>query len=74
MEEACPMRNDLFTAQQQAVDAYARAVADLARQISVASRREYELLNSVAEMAHKRSQQAHADLEAHIASHGCSNL
>lgn len=67
------MKNDLFTARQQAADAYARAVADLARRISVASRREYDLLNQVAEMARKRSQQAHADLEAHVANHGCND-
>jgi hypothetical protein len=71
MKEPCSMKNDLFTARQEAADAYAGAVAELARKISVASRREYELLNQVAEMTRKRSQQAHADLETHVASHCC---
>ena len=71
MKQPCQMKNDLFAVQQQAADAYARAVADLARQISVATRREYELLNQVAEMARKRAEQAHVDLENHIAVHGC---
>ena len=71
MNQSCQMKSDLVAAQQQAADAYARAVTDLARQISVASRREYELLNQVAEMARKRSEQAHTDLENHIAIHGC---
>jgi hypothetical protein len=71
MKDLCEMKNDLFMARQHAVDAYARAVADLARQISVASRREYDLLSQVAEMARKRSHEAHTDLESHIATHGC---
>jgi hypothetical protein len=69
----CEIKNELFIARQHAADAYARAVADLARQISVASRREYELLTQVVEMARKRSQQTHADFETHIASHGCDS-
>ena len=71
MKQSCQMRTDLFAAQQQAADAYARAVADFARQISVATRREYELLCQVAEMARKRAQQAHEDLENHVTIHGC---
>ena len=71
MEQQCQMKNDLFAARQQAADAYARAVTDLARQISVASRREFELLNQVAEMARTRSQQAQTDLEIHLAFHRC---
>ena len=73
MKTLCSMKNDLFTARQEATNAYASAVADLARKISVASRREYELLNQVAEMARKRSQQAHADLATHMSSHGCDD-
>ena len=71
MNQSCEMRNDLMAVRQQAADAYARAVADFARQMGAASKREYELLTQVAEMARKRSQQAQADLEAHIANHGC---
>jgi hypothetical protein len=71
MKDLCDMKNDLFIARQHAVDAYARAVADLARQLSVASRREYDLLSRVAEMARIRSQEAHTDLETHVANHGC---
>jgi len=71
MKQPCQMKSDLFAAQQQAADAYARAVTDLARQISVASRREYELLTQVAEMARKRAEQAHIDIENHMAVHGC---
>jgi hypothetical protein len=71
MKDLCEMKNDLFIARQHAVDAYARAVTDLARQVSVASRREYDLLSQVAEMARKRSQEAHTDLETHIANHRC---
>ena len=71
MKQSCEMKNELFAARQHAADVYARAVADFARQISVASRREYELLTQVAEMARKRSHEAQADLEAHIAIHGC---
>ena len=62
MKQSCEMKNELFAVRQHAADAYARAVADFARQISVASRREYELLTQVAEMARKRSHEAQADL------------
>jgi hypothetical protein len=68
------MKNDLFIARQQAADAYARAATDMARQISVASPREYELLNQVIEMAHKRLQQANEDLETHISLHRCDSI
>jgi hypothetical protein len=69
----CLMKTDLFRARQDAVNAYASAVTDLARKISVATRREYELLYRVAEMGRERSQQAHDDLETHIAFHGCGD-
>ena len=74
MKDSCDMKNDLFVARQRAVDAYAWAVADLAKRISGASRREYELLSRVAEMARKRCQEAQAYLEAHIAGHGCDGV
>jgi hypothetical protein len=69
----CSMKNDLFKAREDAVNAYAWAVTDLARKISVASRREYELLNRVAEMGRERSRQAHDDLETHLSFHGCGD-
>jgi hypothetical protein len=73
MKEPCSIKNTLLIARQEAADAYARAVADLARRIGSASDREYELLSRVAEMTRKRFQEAHTDLQNHIAQHGCDD-
>ena len=73
MKEPCPVKNTLLVARQQAADAYARAVAELARQIGRASHREYELLNRVADMNRKRFEETYTDLQAHITQHGCDD-
>jgi hypothetical protein len=73
MKEPCSIKNTLQIARQEAADAYARAVADLARRIGTASHREYELLSRVAEMTRIRCQDACTDLENHIAQHGCDD-
>lgn len=73
MKEPCSIRNTLLIARQEAADAYARAVAELARQIGRASHREYELLSRVAEMNRKRFQETYTDLQDHVAQHGCDD-
>jgi Zn finger protein HypA/HybF involved in hydrogenase expression len=74
MTELCSTRNTLILARQEAADAYAKAVAQLAKKIGVVSAAEYRLLSQSAEIARKRSQKAHLDLEKHIAEHGCGDM
>jgi Zn finger protein HypA/HybF involved in hydrogenase expression len=73
VKEPCPTKNTLFLARQEAADAYARAVAELAHNVGIVSTAEYKLLSQAAEIARERSIKAHAALEAHISSHGCDD-
>jgi len=73
MKEWCPTKNTLFTATQEAAEAYARTVAELAHNIGVMSTAEYKMLSQAAEIARKRSIKTHAALEAHISEHGCND-
>ena len=74
MAEPCSTKNTLLLSRQEAADAYARAVAELAEKIGVVSAPEYRMLSLAAEIARKRSQKAHTDLETHITEHGCGEL
>jgi hypothetical protein len=73
MKGSCPTKNTLLIATQEAADAYARAVAELARNSGVGSAAEERMLSVAAELARKRSIKAHAALEAHISAHGCND-
>ncbi len=73
MKEPCPTKNTLFIARQEAADAYARAVAELAHNVGIASTAEYKMLSQAAERGRERSIKAHNDLEAHISKHGCDD-
>jgi hypothetical protein len=70
-KQPCPTKNMLMTAWQSAAETYSKAVAELSRQIGVLPKRDYENLKKAAEAARRDSRQAQANLEAHIAEHGC---
>ena len=71
-KESCPTRTALLAAWQSAAEAYSKAVAELSGQIGVISKADYERLKQVAEDARYQSQEAQANLEAHIHEHGCN--
>ena len=71
-KESCPTKTTLLVGWQNAATDYAKAVAELSRQIAVLPKAEYLKLSRAAENARKRSQEAQATLEAHIADHGCN--
>jgi uncharacterized lipoprotein YddW (UPF0748 family) len=70
--ESCPTKKVLFAAWQSAAEIYAKAVAELSRQIGLISKSDYDKLRHVAEQARTRSLEAQATLEAHTADHGCN--
>ncbi len=70
-KDSCPTKAALLAAWQNAAEIYSKTVADLAHQIGVLPKSEYERLKTAAESARKRSSQAQRDMEAHIAIHGC---
>jgi len=71
-KESCPTKTILLVAWQDAADIYAKAVAELSHQIGILPKDEYEKLSHAAETARKRSREAQANLETHIADHGCN--
>ena len=73
LKDACATKNSLFVARQDAVDAYAAAVAELAHNIGAASRVQYGILRRAAQVAHQRSIDSAADLAKHIREHGCDD-
>jgi hypothetical protein len=70
-KESCLTKTTLLVAWQKAASDYARAVAELSRQIAISPKEEYVKLSRAAEDARKRSRQAQTTLQAHIADHGC---
>jgi predicted negative regulator of RcsB-dependent stress response len=58
---------------QNAGDAYARAVAELAHNLGAGSYVAYATLRLAAQAARKESRKAQADLERHIRDHGCGD-
>lgn len=70
--KSCPTKTVLLTAWQSAADVYSRTVAELARQIGVLAKPDYERLKKAADIARDRSLEAQANLEAHIHDHGCA--
>jgi hypothetical protein len=72
-KDFCPTKAKLVTAWNTATEIYSRAVAELSRQAGALSKPQYEKLKLTAEDARKRSMQARAAVEAHIADHGCHN-
>ena len=74
MSESCSKKDALLLARQEAADAYAKAVADLAKKIGIVSAAEYHRLSQAAEIARRMSQRAHADFEKHIIEHGCGDV
>ena len=73
LKEPCTTKKSLFAARQDAVDAYAAAVAELTNNIGTVSSAKYRILSRAAARAHKRSIEAAADLERHIREHGCDD-
>jgi hypothetical protein len=71
MKKPCATKMTLLATWQTAADVYAKAVADLSRQIGVIPKAEYDKLSHDAENARKRSLDAQANLETHIAEHDC---
>jgi hypothetical protein len=70
-KESCPTRRALLAAWQTAAEIYAKAVADLSRQIGVVPKEEYEKLRHLAESARRSSTEARANLQSHMKQHGC---
>jgi hypothetical protein len=70
-KESCPTRTNLLLAWQNASQLYGQAVAELTRKIGVLSRSDYEELAVATEDARKSALDAQAELESHIAEHGC---
>ena len=74
MPQPCSKKDTLFLARQEAADAYAQAVADLANRIGVVSAAEYRGLRLAAEITRKQAEKAHSELEQHISEHGCDDV
>jgi len=70
-KEYCPAKTALLAAWQSAAESYSKAIAELAHQIGILSKNDYETLKAAAEIARRRSLEAQADLEAHVLEHGC---
>jgi hypothetical protein len=70
-KESCPGKMILMTAWQNAGDVYSKAAAELAKNIGVVTKGEYEGLAKAAEQAHKWMMAAAANFEAHVKEHGC---
>ena len=70
--QTCPTKALLLKTWQNAAEAYSKAVAELSQQIGILPKHEYQKLTHAADAARKRSMEAQASLEAHIAEHGCS--
>ena len=73
MTEPCSKKNTLLLARDDAADAYAKAVADLAHRIGVVSAVEYRRLSLAAEIARKQAQRADMELKRHMGEHGCGD-
>jgi hypothetical protein len=72
--QVCAKKDALSVARQEAADAYAKAVADLAERMGIVSAAEYRRLSQATEIARKQSHRAHADFEKHIIEHGCGDV
>jgi hypothetical protein len=70
---SCPTKTLLLAEWQKAFRVYSEAVAELARQIGMMAKADYERVEHVVKTARKNSRKVKADLEAHIAEHGCGN-
>jgi hypothetical protein len=71
-KESCPTKTVLLLAWQNAAEVYAKAVAELSRQIGALPKSQYEKLSQAAEIARKHSREAQLNLQMHIADHGCN--
>jgi hypothetical protein len=56
---------------QTAANDYAKAVATITRKIETLSKEEYAWFSVIADAARHRSEDAQADLDAHIRDHDC---
>jgi Zn finger protein HypA/HybF involved in hydrogenase expression len=73
LKEPCMIKNSLFIVRQQAADAYATAIAELAHNIGVVPTVEYATLSQAAEAARNVSRKAQANVERHMREHGCDD-
>jgi hypothetical protein len=69
--ESCATKTTLLTQWQSAAEAYSKAVAELAKQVGILPKDEYEKLKQAADTAHKRALEAQAGLKIHMREHGC---
>jgi hypothetical protein len=69
--EPCRMKGELLSAQQEAVDDYARAVMALSNKLITLSRAEFDKLSIVSERARRHALIAREHYEAHVDEHGC---
>jgi hypothetical protein len=74
LKETCPIKTNLLVAWQSAAETYSKAVAEFTRHIGVLPKAEYDKLAHATEETHKNAVGAQADLEAHIADHGCGEV
>jgi hypothetical protein len=72
-KQSCRTKTALLVEWQNAAAAYATAVSEISKRIGKASSQEYSKLSHVAEVARNRSREARANLDIHIADHGCDN-
>ena len=70
-KESCPGKMTLMTAWRNAGEAYSKAAAELAKNIGVVTKGEYEGLVKAVEQAHKWMMAAEANFEAHVREHRC---
>ena len=69
--ETCDVKRQLLGAYQKATEAYSQAVAELARQIGIISKADYNALTLASHKARRFSADALEALEAHTDEHGC---
>ena len=67
----CQDKRRLLADYQNATEAYASAVAELARMIGVVAQADYGVLTVATQRARRLSASAHEALEAHLDEHGC---
>jgi hypothetical protein len=70
-KEWCEKKTTLLQEYQRTTKVYSNAVADLAKNIGVVSKLEYERLHQITEEARHESFAARDRLDRHIAEHHC---
>jgi len=70
-KESCEEKTRLLLEYQRTTEVYSTAVGDVAKNIGVVSKSEYERLHQAAEEARHESFAARERLDRHVAEHHC---